>query len=97
MSIKQWIRRITKGYIYDLQEEIVEFTIPKLKQFSKDCEYGYPCTLNSNEDWKGILSLMIHGMELFLSEYDRELTEAEQEIVRVGLDLFKEYFGALWI
>lgn len=97
MNPRQLYRRITKGYIYDLQEEIIEFTIPKLKQFAKNCCYGYPIDLNSNEDWQGVLALMIHGMELFLTEYERELTEAEQEISRVGLDLFKEYFGSLWI
>ena len=96
MSLQQWFRRFTKGYIYDLQDEIISFTLPRLKQFAKDTTCGNPMDLNSNEEWQGVLALMIHAMELYLVEYDRELTEAEVEIIKIGMGLFHEYFGALW-
>jgi len=96
MRAQQWLRRLTKGYVYDLQEEIIYFSLPRLKKFAKDTIWGYPMDLNSNEDWQGVLALIIHAMELQLAEYDRELTEAEVEIIKIGLELFHQYFGALW-
>ena len=97
---KKVYQKLTRGFsddeVWSLDSTIVKFTLPRLRQFEKEV-HGYPYTVESLDNWKGMLLLMIHAMELYVEDMGGGiLTEAEEELMKIGMDLFYEYFGSLW-
>ena len=80
--------------LWNLDMTISRFILPRLKEF-KDCTYGYPAKFKSHKEWDEILDKMIEAFELTSSDkswYDLD----KDKIIKEGLDLFREYFFALW-
>ena len=73
---------------------IVEFTLPRLKEFAR-MTGGYPAEFTDRNDWYTILGKMIKAFELY-SEGKFTYNTDEREKIKEGFDLFREYFSALW-
>ncbi len=80
---------------WSLTDTICNFIIPRLKRF-KEVNNGMPNSLTF-EEWNIILDKMILAFELTTrNEGIRIWNENEREQVNEGLDLFREWFIALW-
>lgn len=75
-----------KTQIYDLNFTILEFVLPRLKQF-RELTTSYPSDFpyNSMETWLETLDYMIQEIE----------TSIQEEEIKVPL--FLKYFNQLWI
>ena len=80
--------------LWNLDMTIVEFTLPRLKEFAK-MTGGYPVEFTDRNDWYTILGKMIKAFELYSEDRFTYNTD-EREKIKEGLDLFREYFSALW-
>jgi len=91
------IFRITHGYNYEdcwnLDHAAAKWLLPRLRHMRKN-HYGYPGMI-TNEEWEEILDKMILAFELIIEDDSWGDTEKENAIDE-GLDLFREYFRALW-
>ena len=89
-------QRLERGFdeseTWSLYNTIASFIVPRLKTF-KDINICHPPEISPN-DWDNILDKMIRGFELV--DNSDFLSEEESEEVREGLNLFTEYFFALW-
>lgn len=84
---------------WSLDVAIARFMVPRLKAFKKyTC--GCPGCLHEQygdkafRHWRKILGKMIDAFELICKDGVR--TPEESEKINKGLDLFREYFLALW-
>ena len=88
--------KIKRKELYSLDYTIVEFTLPRLKEFKKQ-KCGYPSYLHSEEHWDYILDRMVASFELILRDHGTcDWTPEEELQVFLGLNYFKEYFLSLW-
>lgn len=96
--IKYWWQRRTRGWddsdLWSLDFTIIRFTLPRLKEFRKQC-MGYPAELNSFEEWEDILDKMIAALEIYLKEESYIFAEDVEEF-KEGINLFFKYFFHLW-
>lgn len=93
-------QRIERGFddseLWSLDYTIARFVYPRLKAFSEDI-YTTPPGL-SVEEWKEKLDKMARAFELTINddwETSEEYEKQDNEI-KEGLNLFCEYFQALW-
>lgn len=100
-NIERFFRRNTfrlfHGYNYEdcwnLDWSMAKWLVPRLKHL-RDNGAGYPGSLIP-EEWEIILNKMIAAFELIVE--DDHFCEPEKEaIIDEGLDLFREYYQALW-
>ena len=92
-------QRIERGFddseTWSLTDTISNFIIPRLKRF-KEIAGGVPCEMTSDE-WNLILDKMVRSFELTArNEGDRIWSKEEEKELDEGLDLFREWFFALW-
>ncbi len=78
--------------LWDLDQRIVTFILPRLIRFRKMPKMGYPASL-SPKRWDKILDRMIVTFEIIKRGTDNK-REAGQ--VRRGLQLFAKHFMDLW-
>lgn len=115
-AFKYLWQRLTRGWddsdTWNLNTEVLRFTLPRLKKFL-ELNTNYPtCIL---EDWNNIdypsdptpydlwvkeISSMIYAMEALVkysdSDEEVEFTEEEFEKVKDGMNSFHKYFHELW-
>lgn len=94
-ELKKWeLQRYERGFddteIYDLDDTIIKFLLPRLKVFREIHGSAVPQGLTV-EQWNKILDEMIYGFEYYLNSDDIETKEYDK-----ALDLFKTYFESLW-
>jgi len=86
------IYRLRKGFwrseLWSLDNTIVEFTLPRLKEFRKGL-HGYPMSL-SEEDWPHVLDEIVWAME----NYDE--LDKDEERFGDAMALFGTFFRDLW-
>lgn len=99
-------QRLERGFdnseTWSLDSTIARFIEPRLKVF-KETHGGYPSSL-TEEKWDEILDKMIKAFEYInnedlgidKNEYGPKKYEKREQIIKEGLDLFREYFFALW-
>ncbi len=99
-------QRLERGFdnseTWSLDSTIARFIEPRLRVF-KEIHRGYPGNL-TEEKWNEILDKMVKAFEyinnedLGIDENERGLKKYEkrEQIIKEGLDLFREYFFALW-
>jgi len=85
---------ISPDETWALDQTIAVFLVPRLKAFKKyTC--GYPGCLKSKRQWLAILTKMQKAFELIALD-KTVYSEKEQKRIEDGLNLFREYFRALW-
>jgi len=92
-------QRIERGFddseTWSLTDTICHFILPRLKRF-KECGNGIPAILEE-EEWNEILDKMILALKLTSKDKGSRIwTDEEEKQVDEGLDLFREWFMALW-
>lgn len=80
--------------LWNLDMTIVEFTLPRLKEFAK-MTGGYPVNFSDSNDWYTVLGKIIKAFELYSDDKAIHNSD-EREKIKEGLDLFREYFSSLW-
>lgn len=99
-------QRLEKGFdnseTWSLDRTIAKFIEPRLKVF-KEVHTCYPSDLTA-EKWNEILDKMIKAFE-YINDEDLGIDDNEsgikkyekrEQIIKEGLDLFREYFFSLW-
>lgn len=85
---------ISPDETWALDNAIAIFLVPRLKAFKKYTS-GYPAHLKSKRRWLAILTKMQKAFELIA--LDKAIySKKERNRIEDGLDLFREYFHALW-
>lgn len=80
--------------LWDLDYTIARFILPRLKAFKK-VSSGYPESVGSFDKWLRILDKMIAAFGL-LAEDVAILEKDKQVVIKEGLQLFADYYQALW-
>lgn len=103
-------QKLTRGFsddeLWNLDHTIVQFILPRLKQFKK-VNNGYPPygtdLKNTSKkikmtqaNWDAILDAMIEAFTILVDEDYCFLNEAQEKIVDKGLKYFGLYFRNLW-
>lgn len=93
-------QRIIRGFddseTWSLTCTISKFILPRLKLFKAVSMGTTPINL-SKEDWKEILNKMIYAFEIIPRDNETwNFTDEERIKIDEGLDLFRQYFFALW-
>jgi hypothetical protein len=78
--------------LWNLNTTIATFILPRLKAFRKG-SHGYPYALKNVEAWNKILDQMIEGFEQYVQD---DINKIDYEKTNKALDLFSEWFNALW-
>ena len=93
-------QRLKRGFddteLWNLDNTICEFIIPRLKRFREITEGSYPGWCNSWEEWVVIIDRMIKAFENIL---DDKITPDDKErnmIIDKGLKEFTEHIYSLW-
>lgn len=99
-------QRLERGFdnseTWSLDSTIARFIEPRLRVF-KEIHGGYPGNL-TEEKWDEILDKMIKAFE-YINNEDLGIDESKhgldrykdrEQTIKEGLDLFREYFFALW-
>ena len=99
-NLHHFKQRLTQGFddseTWSLFSELAIWFVPRLKRL-REISPGTPGGL-THDEWMEILDKMIIGFEHFEKEHygtcgwSDQITEEKQE----ALDLFSEWFGALW-
>lgn len=79
---------------WSLDYTVACFVLPRLRAF-REIACGYPDALGSMEEWQGILGRMVDAFEL-IAEDRTAYGDDERRRIEDGLDLFREWFHALW-
>lgn len=87
----------------DLDNELIEFILPKLIEFRNCFEEGntsHPTSIEIKEleDWTFILDKMIQAFKILDGRRrdEEELDESKDYEIEEGLELFSKYFTSLW-
>lgn len=92
-------QRLERGFdeseTWCLSETIAKFIYPRIKEFSEICP-GYPGRLKSEKEWQEILKKIVFAFQLIANVDQLRWTEEQKQIVQEGLDLFREWYFALW-
>ena len=86
--------RIYPEDIYSLDITIVEFLLPRLKEFKKTTKFSYPAHLTP-EEWSTIIDKFILFFEKYLKNYTFMSIEKDESITEF-CTLFRKYFSHLW-
>lgn len=80
---------------WSLTDTICHFILPRLQRF-KEINASTPAQL-TDQEWNGILDKMIIALRLTCKdEGSRIWNDEESKQIDEGLDLFREWFMALW-
>ena len=94
-SKQRQLRGFDDSETWSLTDTICRFIIPRLKRF-KEVNDAIPYPL-SMEEWNSILSKMLLAFELMAREDGTRMwNDKESKEIEEGLDLFREWFLALW-
>ena len=109
--IRYWWQRRRWGFderdLWSLDYAIIKFIYPRLKLFRQD-NYGgvpqHPTELDeeglprscAKEEWEGILDEMLAGFQLAVKADCYPLIGDEHKQLEHSLDVFREWFFALW-
>lgn len=89
------LRGFDDSETWSLTDTICRFIIPRLKRF-KEVNNGMPNPLTMNE-WNAIIDKMLLAFELTTREEGSRIwNDEESKQIDEGLDLFREWFMALW-
>lgn len=81
--------------LWDLRDDLAHYILPRLKAFREEC-LCYPDEL-TEESWKDVLTKMIKAFELLVKDkWKAETLEKDNLTLEEGMNLFAEYFCALW-
>lgn len=90
---------------WSLDYHLAQVIVPRLKRFKIKMQKfkGHPCSLDSFEQWMSIIDEMIEGFELIAKGAKYDLPFGKSVInnpkyikMERALDLFREYYFALW-
>ena len=87
--------------LWDLDFTMAHFIYPRIKYFKDHyAEIGYPCEINSNEEWTNILDNILFAFKEILTNYkcciSAEDTTQYYKKIDNGLFLFAKYFRVFW-
>ena len=93
----KWLwQRLTRGFdnreLWNLDDTIVNFILPRLKEFKK-INSEYPGCLTEQE-WNEILDKIINSFQLL--KKNEWINEKEDEKINEGLLLFIKHLRDLW-
>ena len=89
------LRGFDDSETWSLTDTICHFIIPRLKRF-KEVNNGIPHPLTMDE-WNTIIDKMLLAFELISREEGSRIwSDEESKQIDEGLDLFREWFMALW-
>lgn len=91
-------QRLTRGWddseTWSLDHSLAKLILPRLKRF-KQITIGIPGDMKERE-WNDILDKMIASFEFAASEERWKATPEDYDKHKEGLQLFAEYYWALW-
>jgi hypothetical protein len=92
-------QRLLRGFddseTWSLTDTICYFILPRLQRF-KEINAGTPVPL-TDEEWNTILDKMIVAFQLTCRDKGSRIwNDEESKQIDEGLDLFREWFMALW-
>ncbi|MGL5113599.1 MAG: hypothetical protein ACRC6O_13280 [Flavobacterium sp.] len=92
---------VKKIELWNLDQTIISFVLPRLKAFKKMKRCGHPASLSSQEEWEGILDKMIFAFIEYKKEfiYKKMTTEEFRDYenkIKEGFELFGKYLRGLW-
>lgn len=91
-------QRVTRGWddseTWSLDHSLAKLILPRLKRF-KQITIGIPGDMKEQE-WNDILDKMIATFEFAASEERWSATPEDYDKHKEGLQLFAEYYWALW-
>jgi hypothetical protein len=97
-SFRFFLQRRTRGWddgdTFSLDYSLAKVILPRLKRFKK-LTIAVPCELEEKE-WHDILDKMIAAFEFSGSESRWSADQEEFLKHQEGLDLFAQYYWALW-
>ena len=99
MTFKRFKLGFNPEDVYNLDRNIVEYILPRLKYLSTkiDC---YPPELTERQ-WQREIAKMIAAFEMILNDkhspYSRRRINKSTRIIEEGLDSFRKYFFSLWM
>lgn len=74
--------------------------LPPMIAGLRDRGIGYPCDMESREEWEKLLSIILMGLEanqrICDMDFDNETYEALQLMSDKGLFLLAKHFNSLW-
>ena len=87
---------------WSLDNKILEFLVPRLERFSKisDGQRWFTGFKNGEEIWENgskFVDEMAKGFKILKEKQYDTLTEYENQCINRAFNLFKSYFGSLWI
>lgn len=89
------LRGFDDSETWSLTDTICHFIIPRLQRF-KEINASTPAQLTEQE-WNDILNKMIVALQLTCKDNGSRIwSEDESKQIDEGLDLFREWFMALW-
>ena len=103
-----WFQRRIRGWdnrdLWGLDFTFIKFIYPRLKLF-RETSIGMPGNIyfdcgedddKAREKWNSILDEMLEGFKLAISSESYPLMDEDHEKLERSMDLFREYFFALW-
>jgi hypothetical protein len=100
-SVRFLYQRLTRGWddsvTWSLDIHLAGLILPRLKRFKELNTHAYPNGLTP-ESWAEIIDKMIYAFEFTMNEDKMfgKFNEAEYDRAKEGLQLFGQYFHALW-
>ena len=95
--IKKKHGKIQDNEIWDLDDTLARYILPRLKRFRQIKTNSYPSRLSGLEEWYQIIDKMIYSFNKCIEdEWDYSNLEEENRIYQEGMNLFAEYFRDLW-
>ena len=94
-SKQRQLRGFDDSETWSLTDTICHFILPRLQRF-KEINASTPAQLTEQE-WNDILNKMIIALQLTCKDKGSRIwSEEESKQIDEGLDLFREWFMALW-
>ena len=97
-DIRFWWQRRTRGWddgdTFSLDHSLAKVILPRLKRF-KEVTIAHPSDMSETE-WEEKLDKMIAAFEFAAGEERWMAKPEEYEKHQEGIDLFAEYYWALW-
>ena len=94
-SAQRQLRGFDDSETWSLTDTICLFILPRLQRF-KEINASTPAQLTERE-WNDILDKIIISLQLTCKDRGLRIwTEEESKQINEGLDLFREWFMALW-
>ena len=95
-SLRYFLKNRVRDYeVWDLDDAIVRFVLPRLKLLRKDIN-GYPESVGSSEKWEETLDKIIWSFEQDRDWYTRTYNKVDNERYEEGIELFGKYWRQFW-